>query len=190
MKNLFYPFLLAVLSTFSLTSCDKEDSTPDPDPDPDPKVEQIASYLKMAFEPVGDTITPPALYPYVRCELNDSFWNKSTSGLRKNRIYEVSIVFEDRRTNPVKDINALILSKADEYQFFILSNNEYEKFEPLDIDSKGLPIGLRWKATVKGNTTLFSNDYDFIMIHAPGTKNGTPSVGKKVFELSVEQTIL
>jgi hypothetical protein len=189
MKHLIFLFMVASFSLATLASCDK-DENPQPDPEPEPKVEQIASYLKLSFKPVGDTITPPILYPYVNLELEDGRWGNYTSGLKRNKTYEVSLIIEDRRTSPVKDIYKLIESKPDEYQFFIKSNEEYVVFEALDKDSKGFPVGLIWKATVKDKTTLFSNSYEIILIHAPGTKNGTTTVGKKVIDLRADQSIL
>lgn len=189
MKNLLFPFLLTILSTMLLSSCDKDDS-PLPEPEPDPKVEQIATYLKISFKPVGDTITPPALYPYVRIEFEEGRWGNTASGLRRNKTYEVSLAIEDRSTSPAKDIYELIASKPDEYQLFIKSNEEFVVFQALDTDSKGLPVGLRWTATTKDNSSLFSNTYEIIIIHAPGTKNGTTAVGKKVLDLRVDQSIL
>jgi hypothetical protein len=181
MKTLFLPFLLSAFSTFLLISCDKDDPIPDPDPDPDPKVENIASYVKILFEPIGDTITPPAAYPYIISEIEEGRWTSSSRNLKKNRSYDVTIVMEDRRTSPVKDINQLVLSKADEYQLFIKTNETLIQLEAVDKDSKGLPIGLQWRATTGAEIGL-GNTVDVVLIHAPGTKNGTPTVGKKVLE--------
>lgn len=189
MKNLFYPFLLTVLSTFVLISCDKDDSIPDPDPDPDPKVENIASYVKISFKPIGDTITPPAAYPYVIAELEEGRWSTTSRNLKKNLSYNVTVVLEDRRTSPVKDINQLMLSKADEYQLFIKTNETLIQLEAVDKDSKGLPIGLQWKATTGAEIGL-SNTVDVVLIQAPGTKNGTPTVGKKVLEFFSSLSVL
>jgi len=188
MKITIFPFLIAVLFAATTISCDKDDA-PDPDPDPEPKEEQIATYLKMVFKPVGDTLLPPAAYPYVRVEIEDGRSTRSSTSLRTNRAYDVSVVLEDRRLEPIKDITQLIASKADQYQLFIKAKEELIVFEAQDVDSKGLPIGLQWRATVK-ETQSFFNSYEITIIDAPGTKNGTSTVGKKVFQITTDQSIL
>ena len=171
---------LLVAGFFLLSSCDKDENT-DPEPDPTPKKEQVATFMRIDFTPTTGPVTPPILYPYIEVEYDNEkgTYSSSSKNLKISTEYTVSVNFKDKRVSPELNISDLIKSKAEEYQVFIKTDNPALQFEVLDKDSKNLPIGLELKATT-GNE-IKSVNMTTIIIHAPGTKNGTVTVGKEVF---------
>lgn len=179
MKKHFLILNLVLAGLLSFTSCDKDEEIPDPEPTP--KKEQIATVVRIVFEPLTGPTIPPISYPYLEVEYDTEkgTYNTFSKNLKTSTEYKAVVTFEDRRVSPVLDITALIKSKADEYQVFIKTDSPALALEVTDKDSKNLPLGLELKATT-GNEMKSAN-LTIIVRHAPGTKNGTIEEGKEVF---------
>lgn len=106
--------------------------------------------------------------------------------LQANKTYLVDILLFDETKNPVDTISEEIYNERDEHQFFFQHSNAISSTY-LDVDSKGLPLGLKskWKTTnaTQGNSKV-------ILKHQPdGTKNGSVNIGETDVEVTFKNII-
>jgi len=123
-------------------------------------------------DPDGPGGNPPSRFDTIRLE--------------SGKTYFATILVLDETKNPVDTVSKEIENEKDNHQFFFTHVGTNMSTVYLDLDSKGLPLGLstKWRTTVAGNGTS-----KVVLKHQVGAKNGSEATGETDIEV-IFQTII
>lgn len=143
-------FLVGVLSSFFLCSCDPQD------PPPANEEELITSLI---YTLVSVNTKDTVVFSFRDLDGDGGASPVIVNGkLKQNTNYSGTVLLLNESKSPVVDINSEILNEATEHQFFYQAASVDCHFAYTDSDSNGNPIGiqtlLQARAASKGKMTI------------------------------------
>jgi hypothetical protein len=98
-----------------------------------------------------------------------------------NKTYTCDLILLDKSKNPVDTISNEVKEEADEHLFFFTPSNSDLSVTINDLDTKGLPLGLKtsWLPKKATNGTV-----QVKLMHQPGVKDGNSQKGETDIEVN------
>lgn len=97
-----------------------------------------------------------------------------------NKTYTCDLILLDKSKNPVDTISNEVKEEADEHLFFFTPSNSDLSVTINDLDTKGLPLGLKTSWVTK---KAINGTVKVKLMHQPGVKDGTSANGDTDVEI-------
>lgn len=176
---------LALISLLLVSSCKKDDSSPQNPPDGNDS--ELITTVKLSFvdsagvEPVrqfvfsdidGDGGNPPSVFDTIQ--------------ISSQKTYNVSILLLDESKSPVDTISNEVLAEGDDHMFFFFHAGANIVTSYQDLDGNGIGIGLQSKWVTGG---LSSGTSRIVLKHQPGVKDGSFAPGESDVDLQFQSRL-
>lgn len=171
---------LLLLSLLILTFSACTDDEPKPNNPPSNEGELITT-LKVIFTDSTDNSIKSFTFKDTDGDGGNNPTQFDSIILNTSRTYSVSILLLDESKTETDTISNEVLEEADEHLFVFTPSSINLNIVITDMDSKGLPIGLKskWKTGAVSNGTI-----TIALKHQPGVKDGSSTPGETDIEIA------